>query len=149
MYIYIYISNIMPSGPLLSDPPLRFYQKYPVKNSFFQLFPSQKNFTCFAFRMSFKTQHPQHPGCCLTNPSHPVKSCPKGGYTKEAPKKGSVVLAGPAGELTSSWQTAAPEARQDRRFTEVAEEHVLLFVDETGSLLAGVQGWGLPDTGVF
>ena len=51
--------------------------------------------------MSFKTQHPQHPVFVLTNPSHPVKSCPKGGYTKEAPKKGSVVLAGPAG-LTSS-----------------------------------------------
>lgn len=41
------------------------------------------------------------------------------------------------------------EARQDRRFTEVAEEHVLLFVVSNGQFVSGVHGWGLPDTGVF
>ena len=75
-----------------------------------------------------------------------MKSCPKGGYTKEAPKKGSVVLAGPAG-LTSSWQTAAPKQGKTAASPKSPKSTSFFSSFSNGQFVSGVHGWGLSGHG--
>ena len=145
VYIYIYQTScrLVPFLPSCSEV----LPEVSSQKLFLPTLPIQKTSLVLAFRMSFKTQHPQHPVFVLTKPSHPVKSCPRGGYTKEAPKKGSVVLAGPAG-LTSSWQTAAPKQGKTAASPK-SPKSTSFFSFSNGQFVNGVHGWGLPDTGVF
>ena len=146
MYIYIYIKHHAVWSPSF-DPPLRFYQKYPVKNSFFQLFPSKKTSLVLLSGCLSKPNIPNIP-LLFNKPKSPSEVLSQRWIHKGSSQKGF----GGAGRSCRTHEFLTDrrtEARQDRRFTEVAEEHVLLFVDETGSLLAACKDGVCPTRGCF
>lgn len=136
----------MPSSPLLSVLLWGFTRSIQSKTlSSNSSHPKKLHLFCFPDVF----QNPTSPTSrfCLYKPKSPSEVLSQRWIHKGSSQKG-FCGAGRSCRTHEFLTDRRTEARQDRRFTEVAEEHVLSSFSN-GQFVNGFHGWGLPDTGVF